>query len=886
MALRRFFQDVRSAFPRLEGVLLVGNFPEATLVRKVSWSPGYSGRSELWINTELISSRADIVLADLNGNWDALYIEEEFDREQITAVPDSTTVAAGWCDGESVRNADFASTEFTVGRSPRYKDAFFLDDAIYTVLEHRAAPSPLLRVRLNQAERNNEVDVSDRALANIIARPDIGIARVNAYNVALNPNPSMRGADGRAFLDAGGNPQAVSSPSPLFEESAQVDQLFTFRDFDLERRLLISYLDRNHQTRIGAFAHLPFRAGVISGTRDFSPDYYEPLVNAAAADLLPCVKVATADLRQYVQFHKTPAVLKYIIAHSNSRVSEFRSIEDTAAFTAEVGGPPVRWIYRSGAHVPGYDGQGGHADIFVHRGLWHYRALRQSGSSVILHGGCNVNSVDETQSDTYTAPNYGRWNNAEGILFYTNCAALFSRAKGFNDSPWGFTEGYRLGDRANLSDCWRTYYNAQSSDAALSTYNIQRKRAYFWSISGDWTLRLRYRSGLGIISLEDRLESVEIHPNRAWIDGWNFDSSADRIHGIGDLDGDGRDEVVVTSEWGVGILKYNGAHFSASFAAPRDTWFGSWRWDATVNPGRDDIKAVRSFTGRNRSEILVWSSWGMVALELNGVSLQPSRIYENGSRVGGWVFHTGDNVYCGTGQFDADRRTGIVLTSPWGMGILSLERNAHMFMAPNGTRLGGWVLSTGQTRVRLIGDFDGDGMDEILVSSPWGIGVLKLFGGSLSSVAMHANGEDLGGYRVDTGSNFVLCDKLKGGAEEQIVVTDASGIHALGLAGGRLVRLSSVANRSRIGGWVVDISTNRFQPAGDMNGDGSAEFLVRSPWGVGVFGMDGNNALRCLTLTPFGSSLRDWHLESRDVIAGAGSLSGALRKKDLLLIKP
>ncbi len=44
-------------------------------------------------------------------------------------------------------------------------------------------------------------------------------------------------------------------------------------------------------------------------------------------------------------------------------------------------------------------------------------------------------------------------------------------------------------------------------------------------------------------------------------------------------------------------------------------------------------------------------------------------------------------------------------------------------MAPNGTRFGDWLLNTADNTFGPVGDFDGDGHAEILVSSPWGIGV-------------------------------------------------------------------------------------------------------------------------------------------------------------------
>ncbi|NTV51204.1 MAG: hypothetical protein HGA20_16375, partial [Geobacteraceae bacterium] len=190
LALRRFFRDVRASFANFEGVVLIGNFPEATLVRNVSWCPGFLNPRQLAIWTELISERAEIVLADLTGNWENLYQQNDFNAEAITATPDASTTANGWFDGESVRTCSFTSTTFTISRSGNFRDAFFMDDAIYRVVENRTTPSPFLSIRLNQAERNNEVDINDRFMVNILARPDISISRINALHVAVNPNPS------------------------------------------------------------------------------------------------------------------------------------------------------------------------------------------------------------------------------------------------------------------------------------------------------------------------------------------------------------------------------------------------------------------------------------------------------------------------------------------------------------------------------------------------------------------------------------------------------------------------------------------------------------------------------------------------------------------------
>ncbi len=881
LALRQVFRDVKAVYSKFEGVVLVGNFPEATLARNVAWAPGFINPSRLAIWPEMISERADIVLADLSGHWESLYRQADFNIESITATPDAVTMATSWNDGEAIRDVPFSSSAYEAGIGT-LRDVFYLDDAIVTFIQRTPTS---LRLVLHRAERNDEVDMLDRTMTNIIARPDIAVSRLNALHIAVHPNPALIGTDGHHFLDAADDPQTVESPAPLFSGEQHLE-LFTYRNFDLERRLLIDYFDRNHRFRTGGHSNLPFRVATISGTTDFDPHYYAGLMGTAATDFAQTIEVPNATLLQYVDFLKTPAVLKYVMAHSSPVNSEFRDPGNVGALTSHAGGAPMRWVYAAGRHTPSFAEQAGSADLSVHRAMWRYDAFRDAGASLVVHGGCNVNSISESLTETYTSPKYGRWNNAEAFLFYTNCVAMLSRAKGFNDAPEGFADGYRLSDRANFGSCWQSYFNAKANDPGLTTYNIQRKRAYFWSISGDWTLRLRNRNGLGAIDLAAGLKSVAVHPNRAWIDGWNFDAGLNQLRGIGDIDGDGADELVVTSEWGVGILKHDGVSFRGLMQAPRDTWFGGWRWDARVNSGRDRIKAVADFTGDGQREILVWSNWGIATLAYAAGTLAPTRIHANGTRLGGWRLETGNNVYVGHGKFNTETNEDVLLVSPWGIGMISLQRGDAVFMAPSGTRLGSWLLGTSDNNPRLIGDLDGDGLDEIVITSPWGLGVLKMIDGDLRSVAMHPNGDNLGGYIVHNAHNFALIDRIQGGAQQQIVVSDAVGIHILALSGSRLTRVGFVANGARIDGWLVETGNNQLQPAGDLSGDGRADFIVRSPWGLGIVGMDASAALRCHTLVPYGEMLGDWRLERTDVIAGVGRLNVGATQTSLLLTKP
>jgi hypothetical protein len=53
-------------------------------------------------------------------------------------------------------------------------------------------------------------------------------------------------------------------------------------------------------------------------------------------------------------------------------------------------------------------------------------------------------------------------------------------------------------------------------------------------------------------------------------------------------------------------------------------------------------------------------------------------------------------------------------------------------------------------------DFDGDGHADIPVKSPWGIGILKLSGGTLNALMMAPNGTRFGGWLLNTADNYFV----------------------------------------------------------------------------------------------------------------------------------
>jgi len=72
----------------------------------------------------------------------------------------------------------------------------------------------------------------------------------------------------------------------------------------------------------------------------------------------------------------------------------------------------------------------------------------------------------------------------------------------------------------------------------------------------------------------------------------------------------------------------------------------------------------------------------------------------NGTRFGGWLLNTADNHFAADGRFGGGAAE-VLVTSPWGLGILALNGNTMVspMLQPNGTRFGGWLLNTADNTV-------------------------------------------------------------------------------------------------------------------------------------------------------------------------------------------
>ncbi|MGB7983062.1 MAG: hypothetical protein WCF36_19950 [Candidatus Nanopelagicales bacterium] len=227
---------------------------------------------------------------------------------------------------------------------------------------------------------------------------------------------------------------------------------------------------------------------------------------------------------------------------------------------------------------------------------------------------------------------------------------------------------------------------------------------------------------------------------------------------------------------------------------------------------------------------------------------------------------TGSRLAQRVGDMDGDRQAEFLVSSPWGIGVLkqSGQTMTAPMMAPNGTRFGGWLLNTADDSLGAVADYSGDGAAEVLVVSPWGVGVLGLTGGTLNSVAMAPNGSHPGSWVLNTETDeYGPVGDLDGDGKAEIVVRNASGIGVLKVDGGAITSVMTAANGARFGQWLLNSGDNVFGPVADLDGDGHAELVVASPWGVGMLKLSGGSFTAPM-MAPNGTRFGGWLLDTAD----------------------
>ncbi|MFX0208916.1 MAG: hypothetical protein ACFFDT_23230 [Candidatus Hodarchaeota archaeon] len=547
LAIREFFKEVKNNYPYFKGAVLIGSFPEAYLVRTYPWKKwAGSGKKGIKINKmkfenihylkiwpEPIATRSDIVLCDLDGKWEQIYIEEKTKLPSLLAVPSKSLGAKNWPEYGSTSIIDIQKEEglikkiikFFVGSYQKhayevnsceteFQDFFHINDGKFNIYKNIFEDifEKITETRVEILDqRNFELNSQDLQNQNPIATPEIIVSRINAKNIAFIPNPKYKGDAGRTLLDNAGIPQEI--------KAKKVDWKSLFiRDPLLECRLIVECLERNHKHRTNSTKRQIPHVGAISGPDFTTSQLTSPM--SGGFYLSSNYDVEDACLSEYVNWLLSPLVLRGIIVHSTSQTMIFRSIltkemkfflsllfpkllaekmieeqYEIQQLKSVLGKKPQRWYWDkiNKKLCPGWKKHESHANIHVHKALWNTNRSRFIQGSFYVINACNANSPPYAEIYPYNHVDYGKEQVAESLFFYVSGLALIARAKAFNDLPKNIMQILVVQGKP-FGEIWSEYFNIDKQDASLDSVKngIKRKRAYFWGVIGDWTLKYEY----------------------------------------------------------------------------------------------------------------------------------------------------------------------------------------------------------------------------------------------------------------------------------------------------------------------------------------------------------------------------------------------------------
>jgi hypothetical protein len=375
------------------------------------------------------------------------------------------------------------------------------------------------------------------------------------------------------------------------------------------------------------------------------------------------------------------------------------------------------------------------------------------------------------------------------------------------------------------------------------------------------------KKGLGILGLRGgKLVDRAIVPEEDWIGGWHY-GRTNTIRATGDFNGDRRADLVISSGWGLGLLTHGGAFWRALVVKPNGTRLGGWN----LNAGGDRIVGVGDFNGDAKDDLVLTSGWGIGVLRHSGASLTHLMMAPTGTNFGGWNFNVvGDRLH-GVGDFNGDGKADLLISSAWGLGVLTLSGSTltKVTMAPSGARLGDWNYSAANDVIGRIADFDGDGKDDVLITSDWGIGVLTLKTGAFTHLAMHASGAQLGAWTYAKTDQVWGTGDFNGDGRADLLIRNSGGLALLGWTGsGGLRSMTTHKGGASIDGWSFNASGDLVVPVVDLDGDGRDELLIRSGWGTGLLRREPAGALRLIDAQPNAGLFGSWPIGATDKIAG------------------
>lgn len=409
--------------------------------------------------------------------------------------------------------------------------------------------------------------------------------------------------------------------------------------------------------------------------------------------------------------------------------------------------------------------------------------------------------------------------------------------------------------------------------------------------------------GVGLLRLDvEQLDDLTMVRNESELDGWILDRDAVDVEGVGDFDGDGRDELLIRSTAGLEIVER--VVYTTPALPPLvgtitiDTLSTQAHWAFGVAVGGWILNAghtvvgVGDFNGDGRDDLVLRSSSygiGLAGLDAAG-NWAIFNMVSFGTALGTWTLRATD-VFDQVGAFTGElgssgqpRAELLVHNASTGFAVLTRNASTRRFEARYKTTWGAWVGTwhTGSADTfPAKGDFDGDGRDEIMVRSAWGLGFLD--GRTTTSLQLlnaYANGTSFGGWSLAATDAIEGVVRFSGGVGSGGKVRDDLLLSKAGRgiaifarsSAGVFSKWSEWAYGTSHGGWMLGAG-DELEPVANLTGGTTHEILISSGWGVGVVVSTGVG-FEVLGAQPFLTPAGSWLLLDSDEFLAAGDFDG------------
>jgi hypothetical protein len=358
----------------------------------------------------------------------------------------------------------------------------------------------------------------------------------------------------------------------------------------------------------------------------------------------------------------------------------------------------------------------------------------------LSESGLLVNHVNERFKQlTGTAVPGGHWGTADAPYIDAELADYEDKGMGVRSAKVSLAGTLYTGDpnRDNFGPSTEPssdFYGGRSSSLSISDVDVTEDRATF-SVSLDpiahkqiWTVSADDRGLAGRFTTSDTDQPMEVYMrdddsaallvprDGQWfveqrqagrIDGWNL-GSVDREY-VGDLDGDGQDEVFIRSDNWAGVLQWADNRFEV--VTMTDDAID--QWDLTGNMALDEPERalIGDFDGDDTDEIFIRTDDNAGVLRLGSNDLTVETV-QQGS-IGGFSLSHRDTHE--VGQFSATDRDEILVNGDDGLALLRWDDTTGQFdtVATHPDSVDDWGLNTDLEFA--VADLDDDDRDEAYV---------------------------------------------------------------------------------------------------------------------------------------------------------------------------